>query len=87
MSGYRTILGHSSEADSGADVGLSINLGGDRKLWCGEISRRMWLDAGDEAQKLGDDTGWWVILYQPEPFVVAKCASQEAAQAFMEAVA
>jgi hypothetical protein len=83
----RAITQHCSEEDSGPDVGLSINLGGDRELWCGEISLRAWLDAGDEAQQLGDDTGWWVVLYQPEPLVIAKCVSQEAAQALMEAIA
>jgi hypothetical protein len=66
---------HSSDEDSGPDVGISIGLGHGRMLWCGEISRQRHADAGKEAAALGDDFGWWIILYGPpgETRVIAKC--------------
>lgn len=78
---------HCSDADSGPDVGLSLTLDGNRELWCGEISLKLWLDLPAEGQQLGDDTGWWIILYDPEPTVIGRCVSQEAATTMMEAIA
>ena len=38
------ITWHSSDEDSGPDVGISIYLGPDDRLYCGEISRKAFDD-------------------------------------------
>lgn len=52
-----------TDEDSGADVGVSLQLGDDIELWCGEISRAAWEEAGTEKAELGGPFGWWIILY------------------------
>lgn len=60
----------SSDEYSGPDCGISIGLGNDRFLYCGEISRKRWEEAGEDAAALGNDFGWWLILYEPDKTTV-----------------
>jgi len=78
---------HSSEEDSGPDVGLMLGLGEGRALWVGEISKRAWTDAGSEIQALGSDGGWWLGIYQPEFQPFAKFADAEAGREVFEQIA
>lgn len=57
------ITAFGTDEDSGPDVGVSLQLGDDIELWCGEISRDAWEEAGMEAAELGAPFGWWIILY------------------------
>jgi hypothetical protein len=76
---------HSSDGEGGPDVGMLLALGAERYLWAGEISRSRWADAGPDAAALGNDTGWWLILYGPgETEVIGKCVSAEAAGTMIE---
>jgi hypothetical protein len=79
---------HCSEEGGGPDVGISLGLGDGRMLWCGEIARDRWDEAGEDAKALGTDFGWWIILYSPDSAeVIGKCVSGEAAQRLMEQLA
>ena len=57
---------HCSDEGGGPDVGQLLALGGGKYLWAGEITHARWSEAGSEAQELGDDFGWWLILYENE---------------------
>lgn len=75
---------HSSDEDSGPDVGLSVGLGDGRMLWVGEMSKQRIADT-EGAGELGSDGGWWVVVYgQTESTVVAKCVSAESARAMFD---
>src|SRR3990167_5454630 len=79
---------HCSEEGGGPDVGISLGLGNGRMLWCGEITKDRWEDAGPEAAALGNDFGWWIILYaKDETKVIGKCLDQRAAQDMIETLA
>lgn len=55
---------HSSEENSGPDVGILLRLDASQFLWAGEITRDEWTAAGPDAEELGDDFGWWAILFE-----------------------
>jgi hypothetical protein len=62
---------HSSEEDGGPDVGISLYLGPDDRLWAGEISRRTF----DENNNLNfqSDGGWFLVRYTgKEAKIIAK---------------
>lgn len=78
---------HSSDEESGPDIGISIDLGDGVILYVGEISRD--LHASDpEAVALGEDFGWWLTLYGPNPHAggepIAKFVSAHAAREFVD---
>jgi hypothetical protein len=76
-----TVVGHGTEEDGIADVGLALQLPGGAQLWFGEISRRRWEECGPDATELGPDTGWWIILYEADDStVIGKCLDQEVAE-------
>lgn len=74
---------HSSDDDSGPDVGLSIGLGNGKWLYAGEISRDLHDDGGEEVAALGDDTGWWLVFY-PDQIVMGRFVGPTEAQTFMD---
>lgn len=74
---------HCSDPDSGPDVGLSLGLGGNRLLWVGEITKDAHSEGGSDVAALGDDTGWWLMIY-PSRAPLAKFANVEAARYFMD---
>lgn len=79
---------HSSEEDGGPDVGLLLRISDKQYLWAGEITRDEWDYAGDEAQELGDDFGWWLIFYDGDwRRVLAKCGDQYAVQEAFDVLA
>lgn len=75
---------HSSDEDSGPDVGLSIGLGDGRMLWVGEVSKSKIAEI-EGAVELGGDGGWWIVVYgQNESTVVGKCVSAESARVMFD---
>lgn len=60
---FGRVVWHSSDEDSGPDVGVTIGFGSGRALWFGEISKKMHEEEGAEAAELGDHFGTWIILY------------------------
>jgi hypothetical protein len=95
MSGYTneearmTELGriawHSSDEDSGPDVGVSLGLGNGSMLWVGEISRALHSEGGEGVAALGNDAGWWAVLY-PDQTVLARFVDSCAAQEFIDRI-
>lgn len=79
------ITWHSSEEDGGPDVGISVYLGNERRLWCGEISNALYNDQG--AEHFESAGGWFLIDYNPEPTLVAKFGDELVAREFVEQVA
>jgi hypothetical protein len=76
-----------TEQGAGPDVGMSIGLGNGTCLWCGEISRNLWEEAGEDAAALGSDFGWWLVLYtEDEAVVLGKLVGTEAAHALTDAL-
>jgi hypothetical protein len=78
---------HSSEKDGGPDVGISVYLGKDDRLWAGEISRRTLEERGDN--DFDDDSGWFLVRFVgKEVKIIAKFGDENLhAQEFMEQVA
>ncbi|RWX72553.1 hypothetical protein EOA24_00750 [Mesorhizobium sp. M2A.F.Ca.ET.039.01.1.1] len=80
---------HTSDAECPSpDVGIELQLAGDRQLWAGEITRKRWEDAGGEALGLGSDNGWWIILYEGEATtVIGKCLDPGDARELIDIIA
>lgn len=81
---------HCSEEDGGPDVGLLLRLDPSMFLWAGEITRADWEDGGDETAALGDDFGWWAILYEEgggRKTVLGKFVDPDTARNFIELLA
>jgi hypothetical protein len=80
---------HSSDEDSGPDVGISVYLGPDDRLWAGEISKRTFEEwEGD--LNFDNDGGWFLVRYTgKEVKIIAKFGDegQHEAQAFLEWIA
>ncbi|MBR1122085.1 hypothetical protein JQ628_11215 [Bradyrhizobium lablabi] len=77
---------HCSDEDSGPDVGISVYLGPDDRLWCGEVSRQLF-DGADGQKHYRDDYGWFIVRYRgKETILLAKCAGEEAAREFIEQI-
>ena len=76
---------HCSDPDNGPDVGLSVCIGKDDSLWCGEISRSLFEEAGSP---FDNDFGWFLVRYTGgSARLLAKLAGPAEAQEFMEQVA
>lgn len=70
---FGALIWHSSGEDEGPDVGVSIKLGDEALLWCGEITNRLYEET-EGAEQFGGPWGWWVILYDgPKSIAIAKC--------------
>lgn len=77
---------HCSDEDSGPDVGVSLYLGPDHRLWAGEVSRSLFDEQGKDA--FDSDGGWFLIQYcGDETTLVAKFTDDMAARDFIESVA
>lgn len=74
---------HSSDVDSGPDVGISIGLGGGKLFYVGEISRDLHATGGKDVAALGADDGWWLVLW-PDAEILARFVDQQQARTFME---
>lgn len=74
---------HSSDEDSGPDVGLSLGLGDGKMLWIGEIVQQRYEDGGESAAALGSSDGWWLMIY-PEGRLLAKFTDTETARDYFE---
>ncbi len=57
------VVWHSSEEGGRPDVGYHIGLPGGASLWIGEVARAEWDDFDEDEQALGNDGGWWMIVY------------------------
>lgn len=78
---------HSSGPDEGPDVGVSIYLGSDDRLWAGEISRDLF-DRCNGAENFDGDGGWFLVRYTGQDTrLIAKFSEQYEAQDFMDQVA
>lgn len=73
------VIWHTSEEGGGPDVGISIGLGNGKSLWIGEITSERYADGGDDAKALGDDSGWWMMIY-PDCLPLAKFTNGEGAR-------
>ena len=81
-----SVIWHCSYEDSGPDVGISLKLGDNRMLWCGEITSRRYREQ-PECADLGGECGWWIIFYDgPISRVIAKCCDADAAKDAFEIV-
>jgi len=81
---------HCSEEGSGPDVGLLLRLDASCFLWAGEITRDAWEDARPDAAELGDDCGWWAMLYEEgggRKTVLGRFIDTHTAQYFIELIA
>lgn len=80
---------HSSEEDGGPDVGISLYLGPDDRLWAGEISKRTFEEwEGD--LNFDNDGGWFLVRYTGKEIkIIAKFGDegQHEAQVFLEWIA
>lgn len=77
---FGALIWHSTGEDEGPDVGVSIKLGDDALLWCGEITNKLYEET-ENVETLGGPGGWWVILYDgPVSLAIAKCCDGYAAQ-------
>lgn len=79
------ITWHSSEEDGGPDVGISVFLGGGKRLYCGEISRKLYDDENGDANFDGDG-GWFLVLYDPAPRLIAKMGERQHSHDLMELI-
>lgn len=52
-----------SDEDGGPDVGIFLGLGNGAMLWCGDITSNLYDDERPDIEQLGDESGWWIILY------------------------
>lgn len=77
------VIWHSSDEDSGPDVGISIGLGGGKTLWIGEITDDAYAEGEDEAKALGDSGGWWLMMY-PDRIPFAKFTNGYEARNFAD---
>ena len=77
---------HCSDEGRGPDVGLSLGLGGSL-IWAGEISKAAWSESEEDVAALGDDSGWWLLIYEPESRVLGKFVDAEAARYFIDRMA
>lgn len=75
-----------SEEDSGPDVGISVYLGPQDRLWCGEISRSLYDECGG-SESFDGDGGWFLVRYDPHPTLIAKFSEPHIAQEFIEQIA
>lgn len=82
------ITWHSTDEDSGPDVGISVIVGENDRLWCGEISRALF-DDQNGPEHFPDDMGWFLVRYGPnnDTKLIAKFSDQYAAQEFIEEIA
>jgi hypothetical protein len=83
---FGKITWHSSDEDSGPDVGMMLGLGDGKALWVGEISRRSHEEGGEAVTALGDDGGWWLGVYEPKFRPLAKFADAEDARDFFDLI-
>lgn len=81
--GLGAVTWHSSDINTGPDVGVTIGLGNGKTLYVGEISKDLHETGGEEAAALGDDTGWWMVMW-PEADLLARFVDRERALSFME---
>lgn len=86
------VVGHGTDPEDGvADVGLALQLPDGAQLWCGEITRERWneaIDGNSDAAYLGEDDGWWIILYaKDEAKVIGKCVDQYVAAEMLDMLA
>lgn len=92
MKGEDTNVGyvtwHSSGPDKGPDVGVSIYLGDNDRLWAGEISRDLF-DRCNGAENFDNDFGWFLVRYMPDndTRLIAKFSEKHEALEFMDHVA
>lgn len=78
---------HSSEEDGGPDVGISVCLGENDRLWAGEISRSLFGELAGEDHFDGD-VGWFLVRFRSEGAeIIAKFGEAHVAQEFIEQVA
>lgn len=80
------VVWHSSDEDSGPDVGISLGLGNSRSLWLGELAKATLEDAGVAVDDGG--MGWWLAMAGPnEMQVIAPVTDPEAGRALFDMLA
>lgn len=73
---------HCSEPDGGPDVGISVYLGKDHRLWAGEVTNELFAQQGGA---FDSDGGWFLIRYRGQDTqLLAKFADDMAARDFMD---
>jgi hypothetical protein len=78
---------HCSEKDGGPDVGISVYLGPNDHLWCGEMASTLWEECGGK-DHFDSDGGWFIVRYSPEGTkLIAKCGDPDEAREFVEWIA
>lgn len=80
------ITWHTSDEDSGPDVGISLYLGENERIYVGEISRALFERCGGP-EHFDSDGGWFIVHFKPEGTeLIAKCGENYLAQAFIEEI-
>lgn len=79
---------HSSDEDGLPDVGVSVYLGPDDRLYCGEISRDLFERCGG-AEHFDNDLGWFLVRFAPgnQTRLIARVGDRDAADDLIETVA
>ena len=81
------VIWHSTDEDSGPDVGISTGMGKGRSLWIGEITNHRWDELDDEQKAAtgGTSAGWWLMIY-PDCIPLARFVDAESARGFADII-
>ena len=81
------VIWHSTDEDSGPDVGISIGMGDGKSLWIGEITDHRWQELDEEQKTATGNTGngWWMMVY-PDCVPIARFVDAESARQFADRV-
>lgn len=80
------VLTQHIDDEDGPTVGWEFNLGNDRLIWCGELSRRSFAEMEPDHQAaMGNDFGWFIVFYERAGRrvlgkAVDECAAKELAE-------
>jgi len=78
---------HCSEEDGLPDVGISVFLGSDERLWCGELPSSSFGEYGGW-DHFDSDGGWFIVHYRKSSAsIIAKCGDPDEARGFLERTA
>lgn len=74
---------HSSDVDGGPDCGISVYLGPNDRLYCGEISDSLLRECTSD-EFFESSGGWFIVRFAEQTTLIAKCADRDAARDFIE---
>lgn len=89
MSEYPYAEHHVQDIDNGGTVGWLWHIDAEHSVWCGEISRNRFDEMSEEAREaMGDDFGWFLVLYgKRSAAVLGKALNEYQGRDLAEAIA